>query len=74
MRNVVVALGNFAGPGALGALARAVNDSSPLVRGHAAWSLGRIADERAGSVLRKARGAESNPLVIQEIDLALNGR
>jgi len=40
---VCVALGNRRDAGSLPALARAADrDPSPLVRGHAAWALGRI--------------------------------
>jgi epoxyqueuosine reductase len=43
-RNVCVALGNVGGPEAVGPLVRALTeDPSPVVRGHAAWALGRIA-------------------------------
>jgi epoxyqueuosine reductase len=43
LRNVCVALGNTGDPAAIPALARALaGDRSPLVRGHAAWALGRL--------------------------------
>jgi epoxyqueuosine reductase len=42
LRNVAVALGNWGSPQAVPALAIALNDEEPLVRGHAAWALGRI--------------------------------
>jgi hypothetical protein len=42
LRTVAVALGNWGSPQAVPALARALNDEEPLVRGHAAWALGRI--------------------------------
>ena len=43
LRNVAVALGNWGSPGAVPVLAAALADEEPLVRGHAAWALGRIA-------------------------------
>ncbi|MCC6349092.1 MAG: tRNA epoxyqueuosine(34) reductase QueG [Candidatus Eisenbacteria bacterium] len=44
LRNVCVALGNRGQAAALTALARSLaHDPSPLVRGHAAWAIGRIA-------------------------------
>jgi epoxyqueuosine reductase len=43
LRNVCVALGNTAGTEALPALARAAQDSEPLVREHATWALDTIA-------------------------------
>jgi epoxyqueuosine reductase len=43
LRNVCVALGNRADPASVPALLRALqHDPEPLVRGHAAWALGRI--------------------------------
>ena len=44
LRNVCVALGNSRSRGALPALERALNDPEPLVREHAEWAAGRIAD------------------------------
>ncbi|MGI8925217.1 MAG: tRNA epoxyqueuosine(34) reductase QueG [Tepidiformaceae bacterium] len=43
LRNVCVALGNTGAAADLPALAAALEDASPLVRGHAAWGLGRLA-------------------------------
>jgi hypothetical protein len=42
-RNAAVALGNWGAPEAVPALAASLNDKEPLVRGDAAWVLGRIA-------------------------------
>lgn len=42
LRNVAVALGNWGDPVAVPALTQALSDPEPLVRGHAAWALGRI--------------------------------
>ena len=42
LRNVCVALGNRGDPRAVAALTRALADSEPLVRAHAAWALGEI--------------------------------
>ncbi len=68
LRNVCVALGNVGGPSAVGPLARALDHDEPLVRGHAAWALGRLGAIAALSV-RRAR--EADPWVRQEIDQAL---
>jgi epoxyqueuosine reductase len=43
LRNVAVALGNWGNPSAIPALAQALHDVEPLIRGHAAWAMGRIA-------------------------------
>jgi epoxyqueuosine reductase len=42
LRNVAVALGNWAAPQAIPALERALQDSEPLIREHAAWALTRM--------------------------------
>jgi epoxyqueuosine reductase len=67
LRNVCVALGNAGDPAAIPALARALaGDRSPLVRGHAAWALGRLG---AREVLAAAR--DHDPFVEAEIAAAL---
>ena len=67
LRNVCVALGNAGDPAAIPALARALAaDRSPLVRGHAAWALGRLG---ARDVLAAAR--DDDPFVKGEIAAAL---
>ncbi len=67
-RNVCVALGNAGDAGALPALRHALDGSSPLVRGHAAWALGRLGDREA---LEARRLVEVDADVQEEIDLAL---
>jgi epoxyqueuosine reductase len=55
VRNVVVALGNVGGPESVEPLFRRLeSDPSPLVRGHAAWALGRVAERSADEGLRDA--------------------
>jgi epoxyqueuosine reductase len=83
LRNVCVALGNLLavsdGPGAssiVSLLERALRDPHPLVRGHAAWALGRVSTElpEAGTVRSLLSGhamAESDPDVTDEIEAAL---
>lgn len=54
LRNVAVAIGNWLGKvevvpeGAVAVLVRALGDEEPLVRGHAAWALGRLDRLRLG--------------------------
>jgi len=67
LRNVAVALGNAGDPAAVPALARALSDPEPLVRGHAAWALGRIGTGPAFSALGHAAGTERDPSVRGEI-------
>jgi epoxyqueuosine reductase len=71
LRNVAVALGNLKSREAVPALLRALDDEEPLVRGHAAWALGQIGTAEAISGLRKRRQVESEQVVNDEIDAAL---
>jgi epoxyqueuosine reductase len=75
LRNVCVALGNWADPSAVAALTQALLDVEPVVRGHAAWALGEIArrHQHAESVdaLRNAQSTEPDALVREEIAAAL---
>jgi epoxyqueuosine reductase len=71
LRNVLVALGNWADPVTIPWLIPALNDSEPLLRGHAAWALGRIGDERARAALERARATESDAWVQGEIRQSL---
>ncbi|HEU0016491.1 MAG TPA: HEAT repeat domain-containing protein [Longimicrobium sp.] len=73
MRNVAVALGNWGSPEAVPALAVALNDEEPLVRGHAAWALGRIGTEAARQALRGRAEGEDDAWVREEIEIALDG-
>jgi epoxyqueuosine reductase len=45
-------------------------DPSPLVRGHAAWAIGRIGGEEARRALLRASRGERDREVIEEISLA----
>ncbi|HEX8360293.1 MAG TPA: tRNA epoxyqueuosine(34) reductase QueG, partial [Longimicrobium sp.] len=71
LRNVAVALGNWGSPEAVPALAVALNDEEPLVRGHAAWALGRIGTEAARQALGGRDEVEADAWVREEIKAAL---
>jgi epoxyqueuosine reductase len=71
LRNVAVALGNWGAPEAVPALAIALNDEEPLVRGHAAWALGRIGTAAALQALRGREEVEVDAWVREEIAAAL---
>ncbi len=71
LRNVAVALGNWGAPEAVPALVQAMHDAGALVRGHAAWALGRIATPDARQALAQALPAEPDEWVRQEIQQAL---
>jgi epoxyqueuosine reductase len=71
LRNVAVALGNWADPAAVPALSRALCDAEPLIRGHAAWALGRIPATEGRQALRSALGAEADAWVREELTASL---
>lgn len=70
-RNACVALGNIGDESAVPALAAALASAEPLVRGHAAWALGRIGGSQAAAVLSGAASAETDAAVLEEIRQAL---
>ncbi len=72
LRNVCVALGNLRHREAVPALVAALEtDPDALVRGHAAWALGRIGTQEAGERLGEARTRETDLDVLEEIRLAM---
>src|SRR5256714_6653298 len=71
LRNVCVALGNTGDPQAIPALVGALHDVEPLVRGHAAWALGRIGGEEAKQALEDALEHEEDLEAQKEIRCAL---
>jgi epoxyqueuosine reductase len=71
-RNVAVALGNLGDNRAVPELIAALNDrEDAVVRGHAAWALGRIAGEQGLAALRDASRREQDARVAEEIAGAL---
>ena len=72
VRNACVAAGNWGDPAAIPALIDLLADSEPLVRGHAAWALGRIGGAAAIHALQKAPGVENDAWVKEEIGSALS--
>lgn len=73
LRNVAVALGNWGSEEAVPALARALLDREPLVRGHAAWALGRIGSTAARDALSARLSVEGDDYVREELERALAG-
>jgi epoxyqueuosine reductase len=69
-RNAAVALGNLGDPRAVPALAQALDDPDPIVRGHAAWALGRIGGNGAVHALAARAVVESDTAVRDEIAAA----
>jgi len=72
LRNLVIAMGNAADPRYGLSLAKALNHSESLVRGHAAWSLGRCPWQPAKSMLLHRIESESDSWVRSEILSALH--
>ncbi|MEY4675461.1 MAG: hypothetical protein RL148_3245 [Planctomycetota bacterium] len=70
-RNAAVVLGNRRDPEALPALATALTDADPVVRGHAAWAIGRIDARRPE--LDRAASNETDPRVMHELERARSG-
>lgn len=82
LRNVAVALGNWGSPEAVPVLAESLHDDEPLIRGHAAWALSRIAASpgcpsevlsEIASALNVRILAEDDDWVREELALALWG-
>ena len=71
LRNVCIALGNVADRSSVAALAAALMDVEPLVRGHAAWALGRLGGAAARAPLEQALKREVDAWVREECELAL---
>lgn len=70
-RNAATVLGNRREESALPALVVALSDDDPVVRGHAAWAIGRIDQQHAS--LRSALRVEEDPRVRDEIQFSING-
>ena len=71
LRNVCIALGNIADRTSVPALAGALEDVETLVRGHAAWALGRLGGAAARNYLERALTRETDAWVRDECALAL---
>ena len=71
-RNAAVALGNALDRSAVEPLAESLcTDPHPMVRGHAAWALGRIGSPAALAALRGRSNVEASDEVRAEISMAL---
>ena len=71
MRNLAIALGNWGSEKAFPALAQLFADENPLIRGHAAWGLGRNSSPEATELLKAGKTDEHDETVLEEIDMAL---
>ena len=64
-------MGNIGSAEAVPALIRALHDEEPLLRGHAAWALGRIGTGEAVDGLRQRLSIEKDAHVRTEIEEAM---
>jgi epoxyqueuosine reductase len=71
LRNVAIALGNSGNPEAIPPLRIALHDPEPLVRGHAAWALGRFTEPEARQALQKHLAYEEDAQARAEVLVAL---
>jgi epoxyqueuosine reductase len=72
LRNAAVALGNTGNRDAVRPLVAALADPEPLVRGHAAWALGRLGGTTARAALDRAYRGDGDPGVRAEACEALD--
>ncbi len=74
-RNAAVALGNVGGEADVACLVDALEShDEPLVRGHAAWAVGRLGGRRGSVALERRRLADPEESVREEIEEALLAR
>ena len=71
VRNACVAAGNAGDQALVPALVPLLDDAEPLIRGHAAWALGRIEGENAVRTLARSLAVEGDPWVRDEIAQAM---
>jgi epoxyqueuosine reductase len=70
-RNAAIALGNTRDPGHISILDQAMGNPEALIRGYAAWALGRIGTSKAKYVLESRLKREDSEFVKTEIKAAL---
>ena len=70
-RNACIALGNNKDKSSVSELSKCLVEELELVRGHAAWAIGQIGCLYVLNILNEARINETDPWVLEEIDLAI---
>lgn len=71
-RNAIVALAHYKDRSAIGDLVELIEkDPRPVIRGTAAWALGKIGGDDVEPVLKKAQNREKDEQVLAEIDKGL---
>lgn len=75
LRNVCMAMGNSGDAAFVPELLNVLDDSEPLIRGHAAWALARLSDQQSSELVLDALslqlGREHDPAVVQELSSAI---
>ncbi|MBA7691522.1 Epoxyqueuosine reductase [subsurface metagenome] len=71
-RNAAIAIGNSGDPMFISDLAQAMRDTEGMVRGYAAWGLGRIGGSRARQILGPNLPGETDEFARKEIQVALD--
>lgn len=71
LRNAAIVLGNSGERGFVPALMDALRDEEPLVRGAAAWGLGRLGGDDVKCALRARLAIEEDGVVTEELQRAL---
>ena len=70
-RNAAIAIGNTGDPSFIPDLTKAMQDAEGMVRGYAAWGLGRIGGSRARKILESSLSGETDEFAKAEIQAAL---
>lgn len=70
-RNAAIALGNLGDPAFIPDLSVAMHDPEELVRGYAAWALGKIGGQLAKGILTEGNRRETSEFAKREIRDAL---
>jgi epoxyqueuosine reductase len=70
-RNAAIAIGNSGDPLFVPELSVAMEDPEELVRGYAAWALGKIGGRSAQKILEESFSRETSAFVKKEIEVAL---
>lgn len=70
-RNAAIAMGNSSDPSYIPHLAKAMQDSEEIVRGYAAWALGKIGGPKAKQVLDSSLPRETSQFASKEIKNSL---
>lgn len=71
-RNAIVVLGNRGDENAIPALVEALGDPSPMIRGTAAWALGKFDQDSARQALQSALASERDEEVLKEIGASIS--